>query len=221
MMSIISSFKCTAKFTPRQCLTLINHVKTGSCVTINQGIIGERYYASERKHDSSSLTRVKTKDQISTTVKEVKETTKTVSYLGVILFGVGVTGFILFTVFKELFSSNSPNSIYTAALEKCRKDPRVVDLLGDPIKGFGEETRRGRRRHVSHIVYERDGIQYLRMKFYVQGIRRQGTVHLEMKKNDSGNFEYRYLFVQLDTFPRDTVILEDNRSEKSDLASLT
>ena len=81
----------------------------------------------------------------------VKETTKTASYLGVILAGVGVTGFIFYQVFKELFSSKSPNSVYSASLTKCCADPRVVDALGQPIKGFGEETRRGRRRHVRFV----------------------------------------------------------------------
>lgn len=30
-------------------------------------------------------------------------------------------------------------------------------------------------------------------------------------QNDRKQFEYRYLFVQMDDFPRETVILEDNR----------
>lgn len=81
----------------------------------------------------------------------VKETTKTVSYLGVILAGVGVTAVIFYQVFQELFSNKSSNSVYTTSLKKCCKDPRVIDSLGEPIKGFGEETRRGRRRHVRYV----------------------------------------------------------------------
>ncbi|KAG8235416.1 hypothetical protein J437_LFUL015872, partial [Ladona fulva] len=210
-MSCVPYLRCALRCKPKDFINFASYVKTCSGIIVSEGKIYRRYYGSEKKDNSSSLTKVKAKDQISTTVREVKENTKTASYLSVILIGVGVTGYIFYIIFKELFSSNSPNSIYSAALERCRKDNRVVDTLGDPIKGFGEETRRGRRRHVSHILYERDGVQYLRMKFYVQGSRRQGTVHLEMKKNDHGDFEYRYLFVQLDSFPRDTIILEDNR----------
>jgi import inner membrane translocase subunit TIM21 len=81
----------------------------------------------------------------------VKETTKTASYLGVILAGVGVTAVIFYQVFRELFSSKSPNSVYTTSLKKCCADSRVIDSLGEPIKGFGEETRRGRRRHVRYV----------------------------------------------------------------------
>lgn len=121
---------------------------------------------------------------------------------------------IFYQVFRELFSSKSPNSVYTTSLKKCCADPRVIDSLGEPIKGFGEETRRGRRRHVSHLFYERDGINFLRMKYYIQGSRKRGTVHLEMRENDKGDFDYRYLFVQLEDYPRSTIVIEDNRYDQ-------
>ncbi|XP_065345740.1 mitochondrial import inner membrane translocase subunit Tim21 [Cloeon dipterum] len=156
----------------------------------------------------------------SMTVKEkVKETTKTVGYSGIVLAGLGVTSIILYYVFRELFSSDSPNSVYTAALDRCLRDPKVADLLGEPIKGFGEETRRGRRTHVSHLLYEKDGANYLRMKFYLKGSRNQATVNLEMVENkQTGHFEYRYLFVQTEDMARRVVILEDNRG-KTDYTS--
>lgn len=53
---------------------------------------------------------------------------------------------------------------------------------GEPIKAFGEESRRGRRRHVSHAVYEQNGRKHMRMQFYIQGIRKRGTVHLEVRE---------------------------------------
>jgi len=170
-----------------------------------------RFYCSEKKK-TSEITKVKS-TEVGTvkTFKQVKETAKTASYMGVILAGIGVTAVIFYQVFRELFSSKSPNSVYTTSLKKCCQDPRVIDSLGEPIKGFGEETRRGRRRHVSHLFYERDGINFLRMKYYIQGSRKRGTVHLEMRENDKGDFYYRYLFVQLDDYPRNTIIIEDNR----------
>jgi len=145
------------------------------------------------------------------TFKTVKETTKTASYLGVILIGVGVTGFIFYNVFSELFSSKSPNNIYSKALELISSDARIQDALGQPISGYGEENRRGRRQHVSHLHYEKDGERRLRMKFYISGSRKRATVHLEMKEDESGNFVYRYLFVELDDFGRHPIVLEDNR----------
>lgn len=31
-------------------------------------------------------------------------------------------------------------------------------------------------------------------------------------QNNSGDYEYRYLFVQLDSYPHTTIIIEDNRA---------
>lgn len=59
------------------------------------------------------------------------------------------------------------------------QDTRVQDTLGAPIKGFGEESRRGRRQHVAHSVFDRNGSKHIRMQFYVQGIRNKATVHVE------------------------------------------
>uniref|UniRef100_A0A1B6KIX5 Mitochondrial import inner membrane translocase subunit Tim21 n=1 Tax=Graphocephala atropunctata TaxID=36148 RepID=A0A1B6KIX5_9HEMI len=148
------------------------------------------------------------------TFKTVKETTKTASYLGVILLGVGVTGIMFYTVLGELFSSKSPNNVYSKALERVCGDTRIMDALGEPISGYGEENRRGRRQHVSHLLYEKNGEKRLRMKFYVSGTRKRATVHLEMREDESGNYVYRYLFVELDDFGRHPIIFEDNRNAR-------
>ncbi|KAL1404117.1 hypothetical protein pipiens_020474, partial [Culex pipiens pipiens] len=177
------------------------------------------YATAQRKSAStSSLSASTDRTDVSTDVRpmgeRVKENTKTASYLGIILVGVGVTATLFYYTFRELFSSNSPNNIYTEALDRVKNENRVKDALGAPIKGFGEESRRGRRTHVAHTSYIRDGVQYIRMQFYVQGIRNKATVHLEKKMNESGDYEYRYLFVQLDYYPHTTVIIEDNRLQQ-------
>ncbi|XP_055685303.1 mitochondrial import inner membrane translocase subunit Tim21-like [Lutzomyia longipalpis] len=175
------------------------------------------YATPAPKQSESSLSTAKPRAEISADVKpigeRIKENTKTASYTGVIVLGIGVTGFLFYTVFRELFSSSSANSVYSAALEKCINDPRVQDALGAPIKGYGEETSRRRRRHVAHSVYQKDGVNHMRMQFYIQGIRNKATVHLEMKENSAGSYDYRYIFVQLDHYPKTTIILEDNRGQ--------
>lgn len=123
------------------------------------------------------------RQEVDTNVKplgeKIKETTKTASYLGVILVGVAVTGTLLYSVLRELFSGSSPNNIYSEAVEMCKNDTRVQDKLGLPITAFGEESRRRRRQHVSHAVFQRDGKQCIRMKFYLKGSFHKGVVHLE------------------------------------------
>lgn len=149
----------------------------------NKGAVLSHYISLKQKSSKTDLVTSK-RTELDTNVKplgeKVKETTKTVSYLGVILIGVAVTGSLFYAVFNELFSSKSPNNVYTRAIKKCISDPRIEDKLGTPISAYGEETRRGRRRHVQHVVYEKNGKKHLRMKFYLQGTAHKGTVQLEM-----------------------------------------
>ncbi|XP_059060369.1 mitochondrial import inner membrane translocase subunit Tim21 [Achroia grisella] len=200
-------------------LPVFRSTKTNNLVATTENILkfrvlNRRSYSTEKNR---GLTKATERADVSTDVRplgeKIKETTKTASYTGVILLGVGVTGVIFYYVFRELFSSNSANSIYSVALEKCKNDPQVEDALGAPIKGYGEETTRRRRTHVSHAVYEKDGIKHMRMKFYIKGIRNKGVVELDMKQNDYGNYMCRYLLVQLDDFSGKTFIIEDNRAD--------
>lgn len=166
--------------------TLQQHIRALFVITRPQ----LRNYAEKR---SGAITTAKERTDVSTDVKpigeRIKENTKTASYMGVIVLGVGVTGALFYTVLKELWSSNSPNNIYSAALDRCVNDTRIQDQLGAPIKGFGEETRRGRRQHVAHTNFERNGIPHMRMQFYIQGIRNKATVHLEMKQVSSISYQ--------------------------------
>ncbi|KAL0849360.1 hypothetical protein ABMA28_013670 [Loxostege sticticalis] len=205
-MTIISKILPTLRIT-----------KTIEFVPVLSQVANYRHSRCYSTDKDSSLAKSKERAEVSTDVRpigeKIKETTKTVSYTGVILLGVGVTGVIFYYVFRELFSSNSANSIYSTALEKCKNDPRVEDALGAPIKGYGEETTRRRRTHVSHAVYEKDGVKHMRMKFYIKGIRNKAVVELDMKQNEYGNYMCRYLLVQLDDFSGKTFIIEDNRAE--------
>lgn len=54
--------------------------------------------------------------------EKIKENTKTATYTAIILAGVGVTAVMFWAIFRELFSSSSPNNIYSNALE------RVIDV---------------------------------------------------------------------------------------------
>ncbi|XP_006897299.1 PREDICTED: mitochondrial import inner membrane translocase subunit Tim21 [Elephantulus edwardii] len=149
------------------------------------------------------------------TSQKVKDAGRDFTYLIVVVFGIGITGALLYVVFKELFSSSSPNKIYGKALEKCRAHPEVLGVFGEPIKGYGEMTRRGRRQHVSYVEYVKDGLQHIRLKFYIEGSEpgKHGTVHVEVKENPaSRQYDFRYIFVEVEAYPRRAIVVEDNRS---------
>ncbi|XP_052011556.1 mitochondrial import inner membrane translocase subunit Tim21 isoform X1 [Apodemus sylvaticus] len=149
--------------------------------------------------------------------QKVKEGGRDVMYLVVVLLGIGIAGNFLYTIIKELFSSSSPNIIYGKALGKCRIHPEVIGVFGEPVKGFGEMSRRGRRQHVSFVAYVNNGLKRIRVKFYIKGSEpgKQGTVHAEVEEVNpgSGQFEFRYIFVEVT--PTRSIIVEDNRSQQS------
>ncbi|XP_017876422.1 mitochondrial import inner membrane translocase subunit Tim21 [Ceratina calcarata] len=151
----------------------------------------------------------------------VKENTKSAGYLGVIIGGVGVTAFMFYMIFDELFSSKSPNNVYSKALDVCIKNQKVRDSLGEPIKAYGEESRRGRRSHIRHITFMKDNVRHMRMKFYIQGIRRRGTVNLEVQEDQSGKYVYRYLYVLVDDMVQSVIKIEDNRDPEPDYSDQT
>ncbi|KAM4841217.1 mitochondrial import inner membrane translocase subunit Tim21 [Thomomys bottae] len=162
--------------------------------------------------------RTERRDSAVSPAQKVKEAGRDFTYLIVVLIGISITGSLLYAIFKELFSSSSPNKIYGKALEKCRIHPEVVSVFGKPLRGYGEMSRRGRRQHVSFIEYVKDGLKHMRLKFYIEGSEpgKQGTVHVEVKENpESGKYEFRYIFVETESFPRRTIIIEDNRSQDS------
>ncbi|XP_013797722.1 mitochondrial import inner membrane translocase subunit Tim21 isoform X1 [Apteryx mantelli] len=161
-----------------------------------------------------SMQRDQKEETLLSAAQKVKEAGRDFTYFIVVLVGISVTGGLFYVIFKELFSSSSPSKIYGDALEKCRSHPEIMAVFGEPIKGYGEATRRGRRQLVSHIEYIKDGLKHMRLKFYIEGSEpgKRGTVHVEVKENpERGRFEVRYIFVDVDTFPRRTIIIEDNR----------
>jgi len=152
-------------------------------------------------------------NQLQTSFAEkAKDNAKTASYGMVIVVGVGVTGIIAYNVLKELFSSNSPQALYEKAANLCKEHPKVQDMLGEPIKAFGEESRRGRRNRVSSLLYQdEEGRKGVRLQFYLQGRRARGTAQLDAREDSSGKMQTRFLLVTVEDFLRNTIIVQDNR----------
>ncbi|XP_043083057.1 mitochondrial import inner membrane translocase subunit Tim21-like isoform X2 [Puntigrus tetrazona] len=103
--------------------------------------------------DQVSVSRSSHAPPSASAAQKVKQAGKDFSYLIVVLIGLGVTGGLLYVVFQELFSSSSPSKIYGKAFERCRTHPEVIGAFGEPIKGYGETSRRGRRQQ-SRRVHE-------------------------------------------------------------------
>ena len=87
--------------------------------------------------------------------EKAKDGAKTAISGLVILAGLGMCGTVFYTVFRldlihfgyyeynffiarELFSSNSANSLYDKAVADCLAHEKLADMLGEPVKAFGE-----------------------------------------------------------------------------------
>merc|ERR1712141_223451 len=165
------------------------------------------------KEAGNDMTEVKNKQvQTATYAQKTKENVKTASYGIVIVVGVGVTCVVLYTILKELFTGESPTALFQMASEKCVEHPQVQDLLGEPIKAFGEESRRGRRRHVTSYPYvDEHGRKGIRVQFYLQGLRKRATAQIDAREGEDGHFKTRYIIVTADDLLRTSVVVEDNR----------
>ncbi|KAI9484001.1 MAG: TIM21-domain-containing protein [Benjaminiella poitrasii] len=156
-------------------------------------------YTPKKPNRNSSLIAAKPWSELSTPQKVVRASKTTVN-MGVILVGVGLTSAIVYYIGSELFSSQSTTSIFSDAVDRIRDHQDIVSLLGEPIKAHGEPSRSSRRRNrriASQIVEDRQQQPHLFMRFYVEGPHNQGTVMLEMIKNEKRKWEYKQMFVDI------------------------
>nr|SVE93982.1 EOG090X0I05 [Scapholeberis mucronata] len=149
---------------------------------------------------------------------KVKDAGKTVWYTGIVICGFIATGAILFAVVKELFWSQSPQSIYSDALKKCIEFPRICDLLGEPIKGFCDGSGRRGRTNLRYNNFMKDNVEHLQIRFYIKGIRNQATVHAEMEKIN-GRFEYVYLIADTENYPKEKIFAENQEYHEKFVSS--
>ncbi|CAJ0602848.1 unnamed protein product [Cylicocyclus nassatus] len=132
---------------------------------------------------------IKEKQKPTTFTGKVAEKASNTFLYAAVAAAVGMLGVFVYLLAGEFFAEDSPQKIYSSALALVREDARCQDLFGPKIAGFGEETSRGRRRHVAHHKYEKDGRQRIRVLFHLKGDRDEGIAQAEMEqRNDEGEW---------------------------------
>merc|ERR1711879_211119 len=140
------------------------------------------------------------------------ENVKTASYTAVIIGGLGATLVVLYVIFQELFSNETPQSFFQYGSKQCMENEKVQDLLGEPIKAYGQETRRHKAKRVAHMEYQDEqGHRGIRLQFQLVGLRRKATVDMDAREDSTGKMKVRYILVTTDDMYRSTVVVEDNR----------
>ncbi|KAF4587375.1 import inner membrane translocase subunit tim-21 [Ophiocordyceps camponoti-floridani] len=136
---------------------------------------------------------------------------------GLVAIGLVLTGTVVYFLWTDVFSPDSKISQFNRAVDRIKKDPRCIQLLGEAhrITAHGEETmnkwRRARPLSYSEKVDAR-GDSHLMMHFYVDGPLQNGVAQLHMvKRQGESDYEYRYFFVDVKGHER--VYLEKATSE--------
>ncbi|KAG0755605.1 hypothetical protein G6F57_012638 [Rhizopus arrhizus] len=152
-----------------------------------------------KSNQTSSISAAKPWSELSTPQKVVVAS-KTSFNVGVILAGVTLTSAVVYYIGSELFGSQSTTNIFSDAVDRIRASEEIVNVVGEPIKAHGEPSRNSRRRNrriASQVVEDQENKPHLFMRFYVEGTLNQGTVMLEMIKDEKGKWQYKQLYVDI------------------------
>ncbi|KAG1469181.1 hypothetical protein G6F56_003403 [Rhizopus delemar] len=152
-----------------------------------------------KSKQTSALSEAKPWSELSTPQKVVVAS-KTSFNVGVILAGVGLTSAVVYYIGSELFGSQSTTSIFSDTVDLIRANEEVVNMIGEPMKAHGEPSRNSRRRNrrvASQIVEDQENNPHLFMRFYLEGSISQGTVMLEMIKDEKDKWQYKKLYVDV------------------------
>ncbi|GMH22834.1 hypothetical protein Nepgr_024677 [Nepenthes gracilis] len=116
------------------------------------------------------------------------------SYSVIILVGLGIAAVAAYGVFKELIFQPKEYKVFSKALERVQHDSQVRVRIGDPIKGYGQESRnRGGCQRIPHRKWEdEDGVEHVQVYFHISGPHGGGRVDATMFR-DKADRHWKFL----------------------------
>ncbi|KAI0852581.1 mitochondrial import inner membrane translocase subunit TIM21 [Daldinia vernicosa] len=140
--------------------------------------------------------------ELSVGEKASRATQQTFNF-GLVVVGLVLTGGVGYFLYTDVFSPDSKTAYFNRAVDRIKKDPECVRLLGDSKKiiAHGEETMNKwrRARPISSTQYkDEQGNQHLIMHFYVEGPLNNGVVNAHLiKYANRDDFEYKYFCIDI------------------------
>ncbi|KAI1143187.1 import inner membrane translocase subunit tim-21, mitochondrial [Hypoxylon sp. FL0543] len=140
--------------------------------------------------------------ELSASEKASRATQQTFNF-GLVIVGLALTGGVGYFLYQDVFSPDSKTAYFNRAVDRIKKDPECIALLGDSkkITAHGEETMNKWRRArpiASTLNTDAQGNQHLIMHFYVEGPLNNGVVNAHLTKPAGHHdFEYKYLCVNV------------------------
>ncbi|KAK9795197.1 hypothetical protein WJX73_004391 [Symbiochloris irregularis] len=131
------------------------------------------------------------------------------SYSVLIFAGLALAAAVLWATVNELLIQPREYTCFNLALEKLREDPRVTVRLGTPISGYGADSRnRAARQRIAHRDYtDAAGVEHIQVQFHARGPSGKARVTADMYQDDSKQWQYSFLFVDVDAPVPQRVIL--------------
>ncbi|KAG2429549.1 hypothetical protein HXX76_010784 [Chlamydomonas incerta] len=125
------------------------------------------------------------------------------SYTVIILAAFGVLAFVLYQVLTSLIFEPTAMTAFNATLDRLKTDPRITVRIGeaDDIRAWGSNSEsRVARQQIPHQIYkDQNGVEHVRIQFYIKGPSGTGQVNADMYKDVTGQWAYTYLLV--DAYP--------------------
>ncbi|KAK3353586.1 TIM21-domain-containing protein [Lasiosphaeria hispida] len=122
---------------------------------------------------------------------------------GVVIVGMLLTGGVGYILYTEVFSPDSATAYYNRAVDRIKKDPRCLELLGDAkkITAYGEpsSSRWRTARPIAHDTSkDRYGNDHIKVHFNIRGPKASGRVAMHMVRHaGQEDYEYQYFFVDV------------------------
>ncbi|KAI0008792.1 import inner membrane translocase subunit tim-21, mitochondrial [Xylariaceae sp. FL0662B] len=141
---------------------------------------------------------------------------------GLVILGLALTGGVTYFLFQDVFSPESKTAWFNRAVDRIKKDPECIRLLGDSnkITAHGEETMNKWRRArpiASTLTEDAQRNQHLRLHFYVEGPLNSGVVNVHLTRlAGHDDFEYRYFYVDVRGHQRIYLENADAKSARKD-----
>ncbi|KAJ1981692.1 mitochondrial import inner membrane translocase subunit tim21 [Dimargaris verticillata] len=126
--------------------------------------------------------------------------TKTAINVVVIATGLVILGGVPYLLFSDLVGSEGHMKWFSDALQRVRHSPDAIQLVGTPIKGYGDpsSSRMARNRPIAHnMMVDRHGVEHMLIRFYIEGPKNSGTVKVDLCKAPNGQWQYQYLLVEV------------------------
>ncbi|KAG2488778.1 hypothetical protein HYH03_012775 [Edaphochlamys debaryana] len=125
------------------------------------------------------------------------------SYTLIIIAAFGALAFVLYHVLTSLIFEPTALTAFNHTLERLKADPRITVRIGgaDDIRAWGSNSEsRVARQQIPHQIYkDANGVEHVRIQFFIKGPSGTGLVNADMYKDAAGGWQYTYLVV--DAYP--------------------